>query len=596
MARAVIRLGGLRSRLLVAFVLVAVPPLVVLAVAASALVRRTSEAAARQRLEAALGAARAEVGRRQAEARDKVQRIVDQDLPELAAGPEEDDRGIAENLADRRDLDALEILDGQGRVVSSRHWPAGFALPDRDETFPGADDMRLEKVAEGYGASTRLTITASQAAQWRGAPVTVRGGTFVDGEFLARLGELAGVEIALRDEIRGQWIAPLGSAVGDWREPAFGRATAYETALAPAAGPSGEVSLRGAGYRWSASALRPSLALVVAVPTTSFESLTARVRHLGLALSLAVLVLALAAALVLSSRIARPVARLANGARRVAAGDLATEVLVPNHDEIGDLAQAFGAMTTELRTSRERLLQAERVAAWREMARRLAHELKNPIFPIQLSIETLRRVCDQEEDGTLPGNDGRFRSLFLESSETILAELHSLRKIIDEFSQFARMPQPHVGPTDVNAVVERTLDLYRARAERIVLEVHLAPGMTPIAADGDLLGRALGNLVGNALDAMPEGGTLRIRTAAAGGSVTIDVEDTGPGLSEEQKTRLFTPYYTTKRGGTGLGLAIVQGIVSDHGGRVEVRSEPGVGTVFTLVLPANLPLSGSAAD
>jgi signal transduction histidine kinase len=104
--------------------------------------------------------------------------------------------------------------------------------------------------------------------------------------------------------------------------------------------------------------------------------------------------------------------------------------------------------------------------------------------------------------------------------------------------------------------------------------------------DRDLLGRALGNLVANALEAMPEGGTLRVRTAAEPPGVSVQVEDTGPGLNEEQRTRLFTPYYTTKRGGTGLGLAIVQGIISDHGGRVQVKSEPGRGTTFTLLLPA----------
>jgi nitrogen fixation/metabolism regulation signal transduction histidine kinase len=284
---------------------------------------------------------------------------------------------------------------------------------------------------------------------------------------------------------------------------------------------------------------------------------------------------------VLSGRIARPVRELAGAAHAVAAGETPHAVPASGADEIAELAGAFNVMTEQLRESRERLLQAERVAAWREMARRLAHELKNPIFPIQLSIETLRRVIDQDDQRM-----DRFPEMFLESSETILDELRSLRKIIDEFSDFARMPRPQLARLSVNAVVERALDLYRPRADGVEIEAGLAEALPEVNADKDLLGRALGNLISNALDAMPEGGKLAVRTAAAPGVVTVEVEDSGPGLTEEQKTRLFTPYFTTKKGGTGLGLAIVQGIVSDHGGRIQVRSEPGHGTSFMLVLPA----------
>jgi len=222
------------------------------------------------------------------------------------------------------------------------------------------------------------------------------------------------------------------------------------------------------------------------------------------------------------------------------------------------------------------LLQAERAAAWREMARRLAHELKNPIFPIQLSIETLRRAQDQE--------DRRFGELFRESSDTILEELRSLKQIIEEFSEFARMPRPQLRPTDPTAVLDQVLALYQARLAGFVLERDVAPDLPLLPADPDLLGRALGNLVANALEAMAPGGTLRVAVSRAGAGVAIEVADSGPGLTQEQRTRLFTPYFTTKKGGTGLGLAIVQGIVSDHGGRIEVQSEPGQGTTFRLLL------------
>jgi signal transduction histidine kinase len=218
------------------------------------------------------------------------------------------------------------------------------------------------------------------------------------------------------------------------------------------------------------------------------------------------------------------------------------------------------------------------------MARRLAHELKNPIFPIQLSIETLRRALDQAPP---PGADSRppFEGLFRESSETILQELRALRRTIEDFGDFARMPRPTLAPTDVDGVVDQVLALHASRAGTVTVRREREGGLPPAAADPDLLARALGNLVGNAFDAMPDGGILTVRTAARPEGVCIEVADTGPGLTEEQRTRLFTPYYTTKRGGTGLGLAIVQGIVADHGGRIHVDSAAGRGTTFTLTLP-----------
>jgi nitrogen fixation/metabolism regulation signal transduction histidine kinase len=314
------------------------------------------------------------------------------------------------------------------------------------------------------------------------------------------------------------------------------------------------------------------------VPHTLLADVTGDVRKLTLGVAALALFAALATALVLSGRIAGPVRALAARARGVGAGDL-EHTAVEASDEVGELAHAFASMTYELRTSRERLVQAERVAAWREMARRLAHELKNPLFPIQLSIETLRKAWDE------PGGRERFAGLFRESSDTVLEELQSLRRIIDEFSEFARMPRPELRPVDVGAVVEQVLALYQARAAGITIEKDLAPALGTVSADRALLARALGNLVANALEAMPEGGTLRVRTAAADTGVVVEVADTGPGLDEEQRTRLFTPYYTTKKGGTGLGLAIVQGIVSDHAGRIEARSTPGEGTRFILYLP-----------
>jgi nitrogen fixation/metabolism regulation signal transduction histidine kinase len=242
-------------------------------------------------------------------------------------------------------------------------------------------------------------------------------------------------------------------------------------------------------------------------------------------------------------------------------------------------------MTHELLDQKERLVQTERVAAWRELARRLAHELKNPLFPLQLTVENLLRARQQSPE--------QFEEIFKESSATLLAEIANLKTIIGRFSEFSKMPQPQWQKLDLNEIVRNVGRLFQAQLHApeqsaIECKLELANDLSPIAADPDLLHRALSNLVLNAMDAMPQGGTLVLRTSRQGENARIEVSDTGKGLTPEECERLFTPYYTSKAHGTGLGLAIVQSVINDHGGRISVRSEPGQGTTFVIELPSNM--------
>jgi two-component system nitrogen regulation sensor histidine kinase NtrY len=568
--------GGLRRRLLGAFAIVAVLPLLLFSAFVTSLVSRSLEETAMERLTSGLRAAQERLLALRRRAAAQVAAVAESDLTSVRPS-EEGDRDVTHQIAARRDLAALEIVDRSGRLVSSHHGPASFGLPDKDLVFPDDPSLRIEKVGQGYGLVEKLALVAEHPATWRGQPVIVRGGSFLDGEWLADLGRLVGANIALHDALRGTWIAPDGSPLPSWPAavslPASGNVSGESR---------GRVDIAGQGYQWVSAPLHASLVLVLAAPAGALDRTTASVRRLTLGMGAGALVAALAFSMLLSGRIARPIHALARAAERVAGGDLTVSVTAGTHDEVGGLARAFNTMTAELRESRDRLLQAERVAAWREMARRLAHELKNPIFPIQVSIETLQRQFEREGGG---GSRREFGVLFEESSRTILEELRSLRGIIDEFSQFARLPRPQPRPTQIGAVVEQVLALYQARATSLTVETDLAAGLPRLAVDPDLLGRALANLVANAIEAMPDGGVLRVRTRLRAGTVAVEVEDTGPGLDEEQRSRLFTPYYTTKKGGTGLGLAIVQSIVSDHGGRLEVRSAPGEGTTFTVLLP-----------
>jgi two-component system, NtrC family, nitrogen regulation sensor histidine kinase NtrY len=179
-----------------------------------------------------------------------------------------------------------------------------------------------------------------------------------------------------------------------------------------------------------------------------------------------------------------------------------------------------------------------------------------------------------------------FEEVFRESTATLLSELENLKAIIGRFSDFAKMPQPQLETVDLNALVRDSLKLFEAQMAAAVVtpRLELAADLRAVHADPGQLGRAVQNLVLNAIDAMPEGGTLTIRTAANDGGVRLEIADTGQGLTPEECDRLFTPYYTTKTHGTGLGLAIVQSVVSDHGGKIAVRSVPGKGTTFAIDL------------
>jgi signal transduction histidine kinase len=188
-----------------------------------------------------------------------------------------------------------------------------------------------------------------------------------------------------------------------------------------------------------------------------------------------------------------------------------------------------------------------------------------------------------------------FEEVFHEGTATLLAEINNLKTIIGRFSEFSRMPQPQRRPTQVNDVVRSVLRVFQAQLQnnelqnneknKIAVRTELSNALPEISADPDLLHRALQNLVLNAIDAMPQGGELAIRTTPLGDRIELSVSDTGSGLTQEECGRLFTPYYTTKQHGTGLGLAIVQSVVSDHGGKISVESTKEKGTTFRIELP-----------
>ena len=235
------------------------------------------------------------------------------------------------------------------------------------------------------------------------------------------------------------------------------------------------------------------------------------------------------------------------------------------------------------------LIRTQRVAAWRDVARRLAHEIKNPLTPIQLCAERLRRHF-----GTAPP---AARALVEECTGTIIGEVESLKALVDEFAQFARMPTPRAVPSDLNQVLTDTLTLYTGLFQQVRLEPRLSPSVPPVRLDAEQIRRVVINLVDNAVEALggsqapprPEGDPATIVVESAHdpshGVARITIADNGPGIPPADRDKLFMPYYSTKRRGSGLGLAIVRRIIAEHGGNIEVTDNVPHGSRFVIELP-----------
>jgi two-component system, NtrC family, nitrogen regulation sensor histidine kinase NtrY len=226
------------------------------------------------------------------------------------------------------------------------------------------------------------------------------------------------------------------------------------------------------------------------------------------------------------------------------------------------------------------LIRAQKAAAWREVARRLAHEIKNPLTPIQLCAERLRRHFTQAPEPT--------RALVEECTTTIVGEVESLKGLVDEFSQFARMPAPRAVPTDLHALLDEALALYKGLFTEVEFRRHFVEGLPRVGVDQEQIRRVVINLVDNAIEAMGESpGTISVETQhdAANAVARLVIADNGPGVPPAERDKLFMPYYSTKGRGSGLGLAIVRRIVAEHGGSIELGDNSPKGSRFVIELP-----------
>jgi signal transduction histidine kinase len=459
---------------------------------------------------------------------------------------------LGERLMALSGLDALELLDAEGRILTSGHLPARAGDPDRDAlelggVRPGKAAPRRIEFRSADGIAPTLAVVAVRPVDYGSGRIWVVGARLIGGAWARQVSELTGAAVSVREA--GRELARSGS-LPDPRVRVI---------------PIGDAGqkLGAVQVELSDQGLREAQARIVRGAALLWALLLAATMALGV---------------ILARRMTRPVDALAQGARELAQGGFGRQIQVRASGEMRDLVVAFNAMSRDIKNATERAAVAERVAAWQGIARRLAHEIKNPLTPIRMSVETLVAAHRTHRPD--------FDEIFKESAGAVLEEVERLRRIVDEFSKFARLPKPNLARLDLAELAAGVLTLYNAPPDGIRIHRELAQALL-VDVDRDQITQVLINLLTNAEQAM-EGrqGTISVRVLPLGATeVVLEVEDEGPGVAPEDRSRIFEPYFTKKTGGTGLGLAIALRIAQEHNGRLEELGTQGRGAWFRLALP-----------
>jgi len=458
---------------------------------------------------------------------------------------------VPDEAAARR-LDQLDLVTTQGLLLASS-----------DLAKMGSKDSRLGELAGGPDEGTPHMLPG---------PVTQTGEPAIEIHCARSAG---GQRLALVAQKRIKGILTrVGRAYG---------VTLSRKGEALPAGSDGHV------IRELASAGIPGLAVVATVSRAPLDAAIARVDRAILVSSAVAAFVALVVAMLLARTLSRPIVALAAEAREVATGEPRPVTARGGGKEMRELAAAFNRAIDDLARMRKRLAATERIAARREIARQVAHEIKNPLAPIRAAVETLRRLKDR--------NDEAFESYFDEATRIVLEEVHRISNIVTEFTKFSRLPAPSPAPVDIVAVAKSVVALHAADPEMVRTarrndppRVELVAETIPeVRADKDQIIQVLTNLVQNGLDAAmatrPDPRVVVTIGPLGEDRVRIVVRDNGPGVAEEVRGKLFQPYFTTKAHGTGLGLAIVSRIVVEHGGEIVYRAASKGGAVFEMTLP-----------
>jgi two-component system, NtrC family, nitrogen regulation sensor histidine kinase NtrY len=540
---------SLRSRLLLAFSLVALLPLLIAMAVLTQRIRASVRAQADERLAATAALLRTRIDAERARTAERLALIAgDPALKRLILVEPPQSPATGEALAEQRfllGLDLLMVADTSGRVLGE-----AASVPGQEPPLPATAIAPLATAGTTMVPALgrrALVAVASVPVRYQGATVArLIGGTSLDSTWLAALARTSGIDLTLRDAGGGV----VATTVSDENASLLSRRVALGDGAAPT--------------------------LTVLASTAIADRAVSALAGAAVVLGALGLLLAIGLALLWSRQISRPVERLAAFSQRIAQGDWDEPLALASVTELSTLAAALERMREDLGRYRERLRVSERHAAWSQMARQVAHEIKNPLTPIAVSVADLRRSYEQRR--------ADFPQILDQAVRTIGDEVESLKRLLQSFSELGRMPEPKPERCALDDLLGDLRTLYAGEIASGRLAIARSASLQ-LTTDRAQLRQALVNLIQNGLEALDGAGRVSVAAVARGDAVEIAVADDGHGIDAAQRARLFTPGFTTRERGSGLGLTIVQRIVHDLGGTVSIDPPAARGATFRVRLP-----------
>jgi signal transduction histidine kinase len=472
-------------------------------------------------------------------------------------------------------VDVVKVLDEKdGRIVSSGHHRASFGYRDSllgvyKNTLLAEEN--LVAVTEPVAGGSSLAIEEIRRIRGpQGARLVVVGRLFDQAareEMRARLGaDVLAVCSRTPRKKAACWYADKNQQLPPYSESEPSRLL-------------GEYAWEPVG--WEVGKRGGALSFLVGVSRREYDQLQTLFQNGAMLLAGFGILLAALFGFFLAGRMVKPIDALSSAAQRLSEGDLSTQVekTTGSGRELKQLVDTFNHMAQALELSQKELRRVEKVAAWREIARGLAHELKNPLTPIRGALDVIRKAHQRERPD--------FSEILDEQAQAVEEEVIRLKELADSFARFARLPEPSLERVELKALFNSVVRLYAENLDDVQVQIEVQPADLSLFADAAQLRTVFTNLIKNAVEAMEGRGQIRMTAARAEmNQVRIEIKDSGPGIATELLEEIFTPYVTTKGSGTGLGLALAHRIVEEHGGRIDALNDPDGGACFVLILPA----------
>jgi two-component system, NtrC family, nitrogen regulation sensor histidine kinase NtrY len=495
----------------------------------------------------------------------------------------------ARGIATSRQLDFLEFVRDDGTLISSAQWPGRIGFKNDWVTQQTDWNQRKAFLAKvELPDAVDMGLLAVRIVGVGEKKLYIIGGRRVDADFLQALTVPEGMQVFFYRNLENAFVPDaLVDSEGPASQPERFSSLIEAMQSQPRAG---EYEIPGATAPEKFMALPLTgqsndllVAILVGSPQASLVRTSTYIRNATLVIGAAGILLVLIFSWSISRQVSAPLERLARAARELGAGRWNVKADTRARGEAGRVVRAFNEMSAQVAARREKLVQAERVAAWRELARNFAVELKLPLFSLQVTLENLSRAREQTPE--------QFDETFWESMKTATTEMEHLKGIVTRFSDLGKMREPRKQAVDVNEIVRAAVTSFEPQFQfrgrpPVQPELLLDEYAPKISADAELLYKGFENVIANSVSAMPMGGTLTIRTARQNGSVRVEISDTRAGV-ERGKTADSPAPYAAKVDGAGLGLATIQTVVSDHEGRMSVETTT-TGTTFRMEFPIAL--------